>query len=100
MTNKQCLENIRNSLLDGSASYSELCDLQNMKEFIHPEDIELSEAAGISEDEYNERLNNYTKLIEAIKFFEDKIAKQGRVINARDAEHLERLKQELNKVTQ
>jgi hypothetical protein len=30
-----------------------------MKEFIHPTDIELSEAAGITEEEYNERLNNY-----------------------------------------
>jgi hypothetical protein len=98
MTNKQYLETIRESLRDCSVSYGELCDLQNMKEFIHPTDIELSEAAGISEDEYNERLENYIKIIEAIKYYEDKIAKQGRVINARDAEHLGQLKTQLNKV--
>jgi hypothetical protein len=62
MTNKQYLESIRESLRDGSASYGELCDLQNMKNDIDPTDIELSEAAGISEEEYNQRLQNYKQL--------------------------------------
>jgi hypothetical protein len=62
MTNKQYLETIRESLRDCSASYGELCDLQNMKNDIHPTDIELSEAAGISEDEYNKRLQNWKQL--------------------------------------
>ena len=36
------------------------------------------------------------KILEAIAFFEDKIAKQGIVTNARDEEHLLGLKQLLN----
>jgi hypothetical protein len=36
------------------------------------------------------------KLIEAIQFFQDKIKKQGIVINDRDAQHLNNLKNELN----
>lgn len=31
-------------------------------------------------------------LLEAIKHFEEKIANQGMIVNARDEEHLERLK--------
>ena len=35
---------------------------------------------------------NYEELQNAIKHFEDKIAKQGMITNARDEEHLTRLK--------
>jgi hypothetical protein len=55
--NKQArLESIRQSLRNGSASYGELHELQCMQDDIHPTDIELSEASGITEDEYRKRL--------------------------------------------
>ena len=39
-----------------------------------------------------EQDKNYEALQNAIKHFEDKIAKQGMITNARDEEHLTRLK--------
>jgi hypothetical protein len=40
------------------------------------------------------------KLIEAVKYFENKITKQGIVINDRDAQHLTNLKSQLNQLKQ
>lgn len=42
------------------------------------------------EEQLNENLE-LDKLEDAIKFFQDKIKKQGRITNARDEEHLEKL---------
>ena len=52
----ETLETIRQSLRNGSLSYGELCELQCMQNDIHPTDIELSEASGMCEDDYNKRL--------------------------------------------
>jgi hypothetical protein len=52
----ETLESIRQSLRDNSASYKELCDLQCMQDDIHPTDIELSEASGMTEEDYRKRL--------------------------------------------
>jgi len=52
----ETLESIRQSLRDGSASYGEMCDLQCMQDDIHPTDIELSEASGMTEEDYRKRL--------------------------------------------
>lgn len=40
-----------------------------------------------------------SKIEEAIMFFEDKILKQGRISDARDEEHLQKLKDLLNELT-
>ena len=46
---------------------------------------------GIKVESVNEAGMELKKLEDAIKFFKKKIEKQGRVTNARDEEHLERL---------
>jgi hypothetical protein len=50
---KKWLEEIRESLNDGSASYQDLANLSDLKAFISWQDVELLEAAGIPEDVYN-----------------------------------------------
>jgi len=43
------LEEIRKSLNDENISYGELAELESLKSFIHKDDVQLREAAGISE---------------------------------------------------
>jgi len=53
--------------------------------------IKLKKVLGIKVESVNEAGMELKKLEDAIKFFKKKIEKQGRVTNARDEEHLERL---------
>ena len=53
--------------------------------------IKLPKVLGIKVESVNEAGMELKKLEDAIKFFKKKIEKQGRVTNARDEEHLERL---------
>jgi hypothetical protein len=51
------LEYLREELRKGTLSYGEINELESLREFIQPDDVELLEAAGVSEEEYNENLN-------------------------------------------
>ena len=53
--------------------------------------IKLPKVLGIKVESVNEAGMELNKLKDAIKMFQKKIKKQGRVTNARDEEHLERL---------
>lgn len=48
-TKKQRLEYLRQELRAERISYEELIELQNLKEYIEPGDVELLEAAGVPE---------------------------------------------------
>ena len=43
------LEELREELREECISYGELAELQGLVEFIHPQDVELLEAAGVPE---------------------------------------------------
>lgn len=49
VTVKQRLEYLREELRDGTMSYGELAELQDLAEYIEPGDVELLEAAGVPE---------------------------------------------------
>jgi hypothetical protein len=51
------LEYLRQELRKGTLSYGEINELESLREFIQPDDVELLEAAGVTEEEYNENLN-------------------------------------------
>jgi len=50
---KKWLEEIRENLNNGDASYQDLVNLSDLRAFISWDDVELLEAAGIPEDVYN-----------------------------------------------
>jgi hypothetical protein len=51
---KETLESIRQSIKNENVSYEELAELENLKKYIHPEDVLLREWAGIDEfEDYN-----------------------------------------------
>jgi len=51
MTSKDRLEYLRGELRAERISYSELAELQDLRDEIDPGDLELLEAAGVPEDE-------------------------------------------------
>tara|TARA_R110000822_G_scaffold34517_4_gene98030 strand:+ start:2032 stop:2226 length:195 start_codon:yes stop_codon:yes gene_type:complete len=50
---KERLEYLREELREQRISYGELAELQSLVEYIDSSDVELLEAAGVSEEEYN-----------------------------------------------
>ena len=50
---KERLEYLRKELRKERISYGELAELQNLREHIDNLDVELLQAAGVSEEEYN-----------------------------------------------
>ena len=54
---KTRLEYLRQELRAERISYSELIELQNLAPHIEKSDVELLEAAGVSEEEYRNNLN-------------------------------------------
>lgn len=61
---KERLEYLRGELRAERISYGELAELQELSEFIDPDDVELLEAAGVPEfledDEWDAALNGMT----------------------------------------
>jgi hypothetical protein len=53
---KERLEYLREELREERISYRELAELQSLVEYIDSSDVELLEAAGVSEEEYNKLL--------------------------------------------
>ena len=51
------LEYLRTELRNECISYGELAELQSLREYIDDNDVELLEAAGVSESEYNLNLS-------------------------------------------
>ena len=51
------LEELREELREECISYGELAELQSLREYIDDNDVELLEAAGVSESEYNLNLS-------------------------------------------
>lgn len=60
MNPKKRLEEIRKELRAERISYGELAELADLREHIEPHDVELLEAAGVSEDEYRANLEKLT----------------------------------------
>lgn len=52
-TPKERLEYLRGELRDENISYGEMAELESLKEFIEPGDVELLEAAGVPESSYS-----------------------------------------------
>lgn len=61
MNIKQRLERLRKEIRAERISYGEIAELQSLKEYIEPGDIELMEAAGIPEFE-ERRLGSNARL--------------------------------------
>lgn len=61
------LEEIRAEIRKESISYGELVELQALKNFIEPEDIELREAAGIPEDTLGNLFESVDKTYKRLK---------------------------------
>ena len=53
---KERLEYLREELREERISYRELAELQSLVEYIDSDDVELLQAAGVSEEEYNKLL--------------------------------------------
>jgi len=53
---KERLEYLREELREERISYGELAELQSLVEYIDSDDVELLQAAGVSEEEYNKLL--------------------------------------------
>lgn len=75
-------------------------DKENAKKFVGESVNESTKLTDILKKKYKSvnESNELKKLEDAIKMFQDKIKKQGMVTNARDEEHLARLKKMYNKM--